>query len=477
MTTVTTTRVESPSSAANRVMSIRKKFETLCHLEHLDISAPETKRAPKYLFQRSATTFNLSALRSRPKNHHHQHGDDNDNKENGRHNDGKCNEALALLRKSLRRDNNKSLVAAAATKTKATSSPPSSPITQPTTPTTKLLVRQSSDPRRASIKRSPAFRVGETHQKIELVAKSHSFNAAPSDPQQQLTDTLRKALKQPLPPGPPPKKPPRLLSSPTTPNKPSPFPIQEEEQQQRLMVNNAAVSRLNAKQTNATTTAITNKKPVNGCWSKKLANGIKSNVNQIAEIARPGGNLLCCNNNNNSANVYDDVAGSCYEAPQQQQQQRRRMGEGEKNENGTNSGAQKVALGGRKSEPIYMEPFQHLTMNLNNGSVACTAAAAMGKPEVQQQRRRFSADNGLVVGGSSRKRLGSLSSAGTVVVEREGDDDGDEDGGSNEEQQQLNLAAEDTKSVTGSIQTTCSCPEEHTAAVEKLQDLHYLVIF
>lgn len=507
MTTVTT--LEEATNAQNRVMSIRKKFETLCHLEHLDISAPEVKREPKYLFQRSATTFNLSTALSRRNNN----SNNNNNKENGRSNaitaltaattghelssHGKCkSEALSLLRKSLRRPEggNKKLVVAKAEDNTTSEAP--TIINQRTTPT-KMLVRQSSDPRRASIKRSPAFRVGETHQKIALV-KSSSLNDCGvggqsknhtnvDDGHQQLTATLRKALKQPLPPGPPPKKPPRLLPSPTTPTSSKPFPIQEETHQ---TTNNDNTNRLGeSPSTGAVVLAMKKKKSNNnedGCWSKKLANGIKSNVNQISlavaasaatATTRPSAGLLCCNN---SANVYDDVANSCY---QETQRLIPKVGETQKL-NGKVGGGGGV---GRNSEPIYMEPFQHLTMNFHTNGNDTVAA----KPKPQVQQRRFSTDglNGVEKRnidnnkwGRSPGSLSSSSGRGAMrekvtmmdVGEQEDEEEQYNDFGVDEEQL---MAADDSKSITGSIQTTCSCPEQHTAAVEKLQDLHYLVIF
>lgn len=543
MTTVTT--VEE-ANAKNRVMSIRKKFETLCHLEHLDISAPEIKREPKYLFQRSATTFNLSTALRR---NHHQHGNHNSNKENGQTrlhfsstaaaagtgnnsgtSPGKCkSETLSLLRKSLRSNgqqqqkDNKLVVAMNEnnkTKTKA-ATPPTTTINQTSTTTTPpKLMRQSSDPRRASIKRSPAFRVGETHQKIAL-AKSSSLNDCESllPPQPNLTDTLRKALRQPLPLGPPPKKPPRLLPSPTTPTKP-PLPIQEEEE------------------TTTTTPLIrstsNNNKNSNGCWSKKPVpqpptNGIKSNFNQIATPPppapttpspppppRPHNNhgataLLCCNN---AANIYDDVASSCY-----YQETPRLAGDATMNNKQQTTRQKKEAsavVGVRKSEPIYMEPFQHLTMNLNNinsdGGTCKSEAATEAKEEhhrlarkPQVQKRRFSVDSQKNRNNNNNSdwRLGRSPESSRVAMmtnNRPGirdkvammdvgegaedsnsdcedydevDDEEDED----EEERLLDRrSSEDAKSVTGSIQTSCSCPEQHSAAVEKLQDLHYLVI-
>lgn len=429
MTTVTTVE----DLAKNRVMSIRAKFE---NIEHLDITTPEIKRAPKYLFQRSATALNLSSVLRR-NNNVANNNNHNNNKENGQTingaggnagfatEGGKCkSETLALLRKSLRRDNS-----AKTTTQSSPSSPTATANASDIKTPTKLLVRQTSDPRRASIKRSPAFRVGETHQKISL-AKSNSLNdfnskrstgdAEDVDSDDHLTDTLKKALQQPLPPGPPPKKPPRLLASPTTTNKP--FPIQEEPLPPQQPIN--GINRLKISH--------------NGSWSKKFANGIKVNVHQIPNAARP---LLCCNNN--SANVYDDVASTCYEDAQ-----RRPLL--------LDTKPRVVVEMGRKTEPIYMEPFQHLKMNLKNGDT----------PSL----RRFSGEDG-------EKRLLTVArSPGALSMDEERTAFDDDVGGS-EGETTTTTTADDAKSMTGSIQTNCSCPERHTEDVERLQDLHYLVIY
>lgn len=443
MTTVSVTTVEEQAKR-NRVMSIRKKFETLCHLEHLDISVPDVKpREPKYLFQRSATTFNLSALRNT-----------GNNKENGNKCSSTAESTLSQLRKSMRNG--------CGEKDMKLSSPsqPTAMINQ----TPPRLIRQSSDPRRASIKRSPAFRVGETHQKTTL-SKSSSLNDC-----QQLTDTLKKALRQPLPAGPPPKKPPRLLASPTATapaNEKKPFPIQEEEKDGGnggvatpllLLLGNRRANHQQQQQQHNNKNGSSN-----GCWSKKLANGIKSNVNQLAmtttsTITRPSAALLCCNNNN-SANIYDDVASSCYYKETQKLISN-------SSANGKNG----------KSEPIYMEPFQHLTMQLNGGGCPQKTAANC-KPAVQQ--RRFSMDSLLEKQKRTRvengRSPGSLSTASGRRLLKEQNMTMMEVGESGEEEEE-DYVAEDSRSVTGSVHTSCSCPEQHTAAVEKL-DLHYLVIF
>lgn len=51
----------------------------------------------------------------------------------------------------------------------------------------------------------------------ELCDSSETIRLERKNPHLKLTDTLKKALKQPLPPGPPPKKPPRIFNAPTIP--------------------------------------------------------------------------------------------------------------------------------------------------------------------------------------------------------------------------------------------------------------------
>lgn len=90
--------------------------------------------------------------------------------------------------------------------------------------------RHMNDPvKRSSIKRSPAFRVGEkTHKNSsannEALINNASENVDQSRGKQSivgtkwmsgenvLTDTMKAVLKQPLPTGPPPKKPPRIFA-------------------------------------------------------------------------------------------------------------------------------------------------------------------------------------------------------------------------------------------------------------------------
>lgn len=81
------------------------------------------------------------------------------------------------------------------------------------------LSRQTDDIKRASIKRSPAFRskTGDRASKLHSGSPPSSIEtrrtSSSEGPNTNLTDTLKKALKQPLPKGPPPRKPKRTFET------------------------------------------------------------------------------------------------------------------------------------------------------------------------------------------------------------------------------------------------------------------------
>lgn len=227
------------SSTANRVKSIRSKFETLCHLEHLDIPNVPVRRTQQlpdpssrfFPFRRSATTINFTV---------------NKNKENN----DKSNESIRKLAKI------------DLTKTLGTSK----------------LNRHTSDPiKRSSIRRSPAFRVGESQNKVVLT----KTNSLTTELEAGLTDTLKKALKQPLPRGPPPKKPPRLLAGSPSSSTEKPLPIEEESQ--------------------------SSSDCSGGGW-QKFTNGVKSNLNGLA--LKVSKTTSCIN-----GPIYDAVAEPIYMEP------------------------------------------------------------------------------------------------------------------------------------------------------------------
>lgn len=206
-----------------RVKSIKSKFENLSSFESLDISTscishlPEPKPRTSFLFKRSATSIELPPQ--------------------------KCREKLSI---NLQRQMNASTDAFAI---KMRNSPAPDVVNDDdgndnnddrTADTLKPLKeikdnaemrlhRHTVDPvKRGSIKRSPAFRVGDKSAKSALqrssspLIKKESIDkfddllrrcSTDAEKLQEvgLTDTLKAVLKQPLPTGPPPKKPPRTF--------------------------------------------------------------------------------------------------------------------------------------------------------------------------------------------------------------------------------------------------------------------------
>lgn len=201
-----------------RVKSIKSKFENLNSFESLDISSscinsfPEAQPRTSFLFKRSATSIELPAAR-------------------------KCREKLAthLPRRHINaavdsfalKNRNSPLSKAVNNVTAATDHHDDDDTLKPLKEIKEnvevRLNRHTSDPlKRGSIKRSPAFRVGDKGGKGGPVIKKESIDKfddllrhASTDAEKLqevgLTDTLKAVLKQPLPTGPPPKKPPRTF--------------------------------------------------------------------------------------------------------------------------------------------------------------------------------------------------------------------------------------------------------------------------
>lgn len=239
--------------ATGRVKSMRNRFENLNSLEHfeaLTINLPKTEVTnPTKTFRRSATSFELFVPKKfgnlNCNNNHHRRpttlttatakdaAQDNVRKHlnHVKETNGsiKTNETIFKLPNGC---NNKN----------SNSKPPLTEITENVSQITvpSRLIRHTSDPvKRGSIKRSPAFRVGDKHspttrpkilspagvtqpvandelsERIESLLK-RSVTESKIIYQPGITDTLKAALKQPLPTGPPPKKPPRaFLDSPS----------------------------------------------------------------------------------------------------------------------------------------------------------------------------------------------------------------------------------------------------------------------
>lgn len=238
--------------ATGRVKSMRNRFENLNSLEHfeaLTINLPKREITnPNKTFRRSATSIELivpkkfgnlicnnnnrrpttlttaTAIDAAQSNHKPL------NRVKETNNNIKASESNFF--KSLNGSNNKS----------TNSKPPLTEITENISQITmpSRLIRHTSDPvKRGSIKRSPAFRVGDKHSptgRPKIISPANVTQPVPNNElseriesllkrtvddskiiyQPGITDTLKAALKQPLPTGPPPKKPPRaFLDSPS----------------------------------------------------------------------------------------------------------------------------------------------------------------------------------------------------------------------------------------------------------------------
>lgn len=244
------------AAETGRVKSIKSKFENLNCLESLDISVTVPnkyrKPSPSFLFKRSSTSIDLPIRRiavanNSPSNH------ENDTK--------KSANQSGHLRRHNNLDRTVSADASFMKKRNLTDSDEDTlkPLKEIKENVEVRLTRHINDPvKRSSIKRSPAFRVGDksncngngngngtNNDNTKTVTnlksnrcENNSNGTANSPPvifkkfadkfenllkrcdiesKQEidepagLTDTLKKVLRQPLPSGPPPKKPPRTF--------------------------------------------------------------------------------------------------------------------------------------------------------------------------------------------------------------------------------------------------------------------------
>ncbi len=213
-----TTQTE-PLVQGGRVKSMKSKFESLSSLESLDISGAlinNVKSKPFAKFQRSATSLDLFAV----------------NKSMGVNN--KPIQSIGVRSGSnIRRQSSDAFLSKFDGRTvKGSNGSSSLKEIKENVEQVNRLTRQTSDPvKRSSIRRSPAFRVLE--KPIKAVVASIATKTVPEEDvpekmekllkrtvddkkflQSGITDTLKAALRQPLPSGPPPKKPPRAFESP-----------------------------------------------------------------------------------------------------------------------------------------------------------------------------------------------------------------------------------------------------------------------
>lgn len=222
-----TTQTEPPPViTGGRVKSMKSKFENLSSLESLDISGALIKTSKPFAskFQRSATSLDLFASnKSKGVNDKSAIRTVGDSQLNMRRQSPGTTDTF--LSKLTNRSSTKAL----------TSITPSLNEIKENVEQISGLKRHTSDPmKRSSIRRSPACRVGE--KPIKAVASKVTTKSVPEEEvalpekidkllkrsvddddkfmQPGITDTLKAALRQPLPSGPPPKKPPRVFESP-----------------------------------------------------------------------------------------------------------------------------------------------------------------------------------------------------------------------------------------------------------------------
>lgn len=194
-----------------RVKSIKSKFENLNSFESLDISSSlgishltEPQPRTSFLFKRSATSIELPAQKCR----------DKFTIDSRRHINAGPTDAFALKYRNLKPSSDC-----------ADDDDKLEPLKEIKENLEVRFNRHTSDPvKRGSIKRSPAFRVGDKGGKGVMPKSSAPVNKklaadlvrpSPIDAEKLqeigMTDTLKAVLKQPLPTGPPPKKPPRTF--------------------------------------------------------------------------------------------------------------------------------------------------------------------------------------------------------------------------------------------------------------------------
>lgn len=206
---------------SGRVSAIKSQFESLSSVESLDISGIRSKKpSVRFQFQRAATSFDLTNRHDKIKDVVKTWSSPPKNEVPKQHSDS------ALLEQHRR-----------VSKQPVNSNRPALKRCSKETTEVKLS-RHTSDPvKRSSIKRSPAFRVGEKQNKAILIkqtsltedktvedtkfekflARNYSKTNMERFQQAGLSDSLKAALRQPLPVGPPPKKPPRTFcGSPTS---------------------------------------------------------------------------------------------------------------------------------------------------------------------------------------------------------------------------------------------------------------------
>lgn len=283
------------AAETGRVKSIKSKFENLNSLESLDISATVPhkyrKPSPSFLFKRSSTSIDLPVRRIAVTSNYKLKSPSQpppprptssiiDTKKLSPINDANKSQSIGYLRRHNNLDRTASADAFVVKKRNLAANDEDTlkPLKEIKENVEVRLTRHTNDPvKRSSIKRSPAFRVGDksscnnsnsvkhcngTKDTVKNVVKSNRTTAATTtaatttkptttvssnghvpvistefaekfenllkqcdietrqqlDGEPGLTDTLKAVLRQPLPSGPPPKKPPRtFIDSPKQP--------------------------------------------------------------------------------------------------------------------------------------------------------------------------------------------------------------------------------------------------------------------
>lgn len=385
--------MSSKPPVTGRVQSIKSKFENLNSFESLDISSscdiqhhqqqqqhfPEPQPRTSFLFKRSATSLELPAQKYREKllinSRRHLNVD-----------------KFALRNRNVRSPD-------VTANDDDGDGDDLKPLKEMKENVEIRLQRHTADPiKRGSIKRSPAFRVGEksakngvstTTSKSNSASTSSASSPVAGDEQRLgkfddllrqcstdteklqeigLTDTLKAVLKQPLPTGPPPKKPPRTFAE-------SPSP-RDSHQPAQLFARATAKEVTAAAAAVATaammTTSSTTKKSMSP--PKELQNKINFLENELVlkahgRLKNGGGSSSTKHSKPFSVNLLKCIP--CSSAPIYDTMTISQMSLQQKISPGARSPTKSITQSLDKpkknvSEPIYMEPFAHLKLISNN---------------------------------------------------------------------------------------------------------------
>lgn len=390
------------AAETGRVKSIKSKFENLNSLESLDISVTVPhkyrKPSPSFLFKRSSTSIDLPVRRIAVPNNRlsptkspPSHSD----------NESKKTTPLSHLQRHNHLDRTVSADTVIVKKRNFTINDDDDddtlkPLKEIKENVEVRLQRHINDPvKRSSIKRSPAFRVGEKNnscsnsknvtksnrndnvngtvsevvppvvpkefaEKFESLLKRCDIEGKQQMDETGLSDTLKAFLRQPLPSGPPPKKPPRtFIDSPKQVQKPASSDNDDETVEKEKTKNRVPAV--------VTSNTPTNSERQSSMRQKidRLENQLvlKTNINRKVKSTRTttakeklnpfSSSLLNCIPCS-SASIYDTMITG----PNQ-------FGKVMRSNESTTSDEQKfnkLSKNARtkQSEPIYMEPFAHL---------------------------------------------------------------------------------------------------------------------